>query len=340
MIVVVRRRVLQLVPTLFGLSVLVFVWIRALPGDPSLALLARTDVGTQDVHPAAVAEVRRLYGLDRPLHQQYATYLGRLVRFDFGQSITTRQSVAEEIRRRFPATVELSVAALSFAFGLGVPLGLLAARRAHTWLDHLSLGGSLIGVSIPVFVVAFALKYVFAVKLGWLPTTGRLDATRELAHPTGFYLLDALLARDLGAFVDAVRHLILPAVALGLFPMAFVMRITRASVLEVANRDYVRTAIATGVRPLAVAVRHVLRTALLPVVTLLGLTAGFLLAGAVLVEVVFGWGGMGSFLQQAVAERDYPVLQGGILFVAVVFVLVNLLVDLAYTVLDPRVRTA
>ncbi len=336
----VVRRLLQLVPTLFGLSVLVFVWIRALPGDPSVALLARTGMATEDVNPAAVAEVRRLYGLDRPLHQQYATYLGRLIRFDLGQSITTRRPVAEEVRRRFPATVELSLAALALAFGLGVPLGLLAARRVHTWLDHLSLGGSLIGVSVPVFVLAFLLKYVFAVKLGWLPTAGRLEATREVAHPTGFYLLDSLLARDLGAFVDAVRHLILPAVALGVLPMAFVVRITRASVLEVANREYVRTAVAKGVPAVGVAVRHVLRTALLPVVTLLGLTTGVLLAGAVLVEVVFAWGGMGSFLQQAIAERDYPVLQGGILFVAVIFVLVNLLVDLAYTVLDPRVRTS
>ncbi len=339
MLKVVVRRVLVLVPILFGLSILAFAWVRALPGDPSAALLSS---GQGTVDPAmsreAVAEIRRLYGLDRPLHEQYRSWLGRVVRLDLGQSITTRQDVVDELRRRFPATAELAVAALIIAIGVGVPLGFASARRAHSWFDHLSLSGCLLGVSIPVFFLAFLLKYVFSVKLGWLPSVGRLDVTRDVSHPTGFFVLDAIVTLDSAAMVDALRHLVLPALALAIVPAAFIARITRASVLEVSGEDYVRTAEAKGLSERIVGRRHVLRNALLPVTTIVGLTMGFLLSGAVLVETIFGWGGIGTLLQQAVADRDYPVLQAGILLVAVVFVLVNLAADLLYAILDPRVR--
>ena len=339
MVKVAVRRVLLLVPILFGLSILAFGWVRALPGDPSAALLS-SGQGTVDAAMSreAVAEVRRLYGLDRPLHEQYWSWLGRVVHLDLGQSITTRQDVAQELRQRFPATAELAVAALGLAIAIGVPLGFASARRAHSWFDHLSLSGCLLGVSVPAFFLAFLLKYVFSVKLGWLPSVGRLDVTRDASHPTGFFVLDAIVTLDGTAMVDALRHLVLPAVALAIVPAAFIARITRASVLEVSSEEYIRTAEAKGLSDRIVGRRHVLRNALLPVMTIVGLTMGFLLSGAVLVETIFGWGGIGTLVQQAVADRDYPVLQAGILLVAVVFVLVNLVADLSYAVLDPRVR--
>jgi peptide/nickel transport system permease protein len=328
----VVRRLVQLVPILLGLSLLVFAWVRALPGGPETALLG------ERATPARVAEVRKAYGLDRPLYQQYGSYMGRVVRLDFGQSIATQRSVASEIRRRFPATIELTLAAMVFAIGLGLPLGFLAARRSGTVLDQLSMGGSLLGISVPVFFLAFILKFVFAVKLGWLPTVGRLDVLRTVSHPTGFYVLDAVLTLDFGTLVDALRHLVLPGIALGTIPLAIVTRITRAAVLEVVNEDYVRTARAKGLTGAVVNRRHVLKNAMLPITTVIGLQTGLLLSGAVLTEIVFAWGGMGSFLYQAVFDRDFPVLQGGILFLAVVFVLVNLLVDISYGLLDPRIR--
>ena len=339
MLNVVVRRLLHLIPVLFGLSLLVFVWVRALPGDPTTAVLGRREsLGGQTVSREAVEEVRRLYGLDRPIHEQYLSWLTSVAQLDFGQSITTRQSVSDELGRRFPATFELALAGLAVAIGVGIPLGYLAARRAQSGVDHLSRGAALVGVSIPVFLLAFLLKYLFSVKLGWLPSIGRLDVTREIAHPTGFYVLDGVLSVDGRAIVDALRHLVLPGLALGMPSAAFIARITRAAVLEAAGEDYVRTAVAKGMSAGAVGRRHVLRNALLPVTTVVGLTAGFLLEGAVLVEIVFAWGGMGSFLFQAIIDRDYPVLQAGILYLAVMFVFVNLLVDILHARFDPRMR--
>jgi len=328
----VVRRLLLLGPILFGLSILVFVWVRALPGGPADALLG------ERATPARVRQIRHLYGLDRPLYRQYLTYLDRTAHLQFGQSISTQRNVSDEIRRRFPATVELATAAMLFAVALGIPLGFLAAKRYLSWFDHVSMAGSLLGISVPVFFLAFILKYVFAVKLHWLPSIGRLDVTRSARHPTGFYVLDAIVILDRPALWDALRHLVLPATALGTIPLAIVTRITRAAVLEVANEDYVRTARAKGMPGRVVDRRHVLRNAMLPVSTIVGLQTGLLLSGAVLTELVFSWGGMGSFLEQAIFDRDFPVLQGGILFLAVVFVIVNLLVDLSYGLLDPRVR--
>lgn len=339
MLHVIVRRLVQLVPVLLGLSLLVFVWVRSLPGDPAAALLAEAQPSGTAVTEEAVTEVRRLYGLDRPIHEQYVSWLGNVATLDLGQSMTTRQDVADELRRRFPATFELALAALIVAIGVGIPLGFAAGWRQGTWLDHVSLGTALVGVSIPIFFLAFLLKYVFSVKLGWLPSVGRLDVTRDLAHPTGFYVLDAVLARDGAALVDALRHLVLPAVALGAGPAAFIARITRAAVLDVASESYVDTARAKGLGSWTVGRRHALRSALVPIIAVVGLTAGVLLEGAALVEVVFAWGGIGSLLFQAIVSRDYPVLQAGILYIAVVFVVVNLAVDLLSARLDPRART-
>jgi peptide/nickel transport system permease protein len=254
--------------------------------------------------------------------------------------VTTRRPVVDELEQRFPATIELAIVALIFAVGLGVPLGFVAAKKYGGAVDQASLFISLIGISIPVFFLAILLKYIFAVELGLLPTVGRIDATIDLEHPTNFYLLDALIAGDLEALWDVMTHMILPAIALGSIPLAIIARITRASVLDVQNEDYVRTARAKGLQPRIVDVRHVFRNALLPITTIIGLQVGLLLSGAVLTETVFAWPGMGTWLVDAIKARNYPVLQGGILFVAFVFVIVNLLVDLLYGLINPRIRVS
>jgi peptide/nickel transport system permease protein len=236
--------------------------------------------------------------------------------------------------------VELTIAALSFATVIGIPLGYFAARRQGTALDGVSVIGSLIGITIPVFFLAFLLKYVFAVQLGWLPTTGRVDARIDFDHPTNFYLIDSLWTGDFSIFWDCVKHLILPAIALGSIPLAIIARITRAAVLDVQNEDYVRVARAKGLSPREVDSRHVLRNAMLPIITIIGLQTGLLLSGAVLTETVFAWPGMGTWLVDAIRSRNFPVLQGGILFVSVIFVLVNLLVDVTYALVNPRIRVS
>ena len=331
----VVRRLLLLVPILLGLSILLFLWIRALPGGPAESILG------ERATPEAIEQIERIYGLDRPIHEQYLKYLENLVvNRDLGTSISSRRPVTEEIGRRFPATIELALAAMIFAIALGVPLGFFAAKRYGSVFDHASLVTSLLGISIPVFFLAILLKYVFAVKLGWLPTIGRQDVLISADHPTGFYVLDGIVTLNFEAAWDAFLHLVLPAIALGSIPLAIVARITRAAVLDVQNEDYVRTARAKGVTPRTVDGRHIFRNAMLPIVTIIGLQTGLLLSGAILTETVFAIPGMGTWLAEAIKDRDYPVLQGGILFVAVVFVLVNLLVDISYALLDPRIRVS
>ena len=288
--------------------------------------------------PQAIAQIEREYGLDKPIQVQYWRYLKTVAKLDFGQSVATRRDVTTELRQKFPATVELAVAAMLFSIIFGIPLGFFAAKRYGGLFDNLSLIGSLLGVSIPIFFLGIILKYIFAIQLGLLPTVGRIDVLIDLKHPTGFYVLDALIAGDMHAFLDTLKHLILPAIALGSIPLSIIARITRAAVLDVQNEDYVRTARAKGMSPGIVDRRHVLRNALLPIVTVIGLQVGFLLAGAVLTETVFAWPGIGTWLVEAIDNRDYPVLQGGILFVAIVFVLVNLIVDVSYGFLNPRIR--
>jgi peptide/nickel transport system permease protein len=329
----VVRRLLLLVPILLGVSILIFFWVHALPGNPASALLG------ERATPQLVKQYKERYGLDKPLPVQYVDYLRvTVVDRDLGVSITTRRSVWSEIERRFPATIELAVAAMIFAVGLGLPLGFFAAKRHGGVFDNISLVGSLIGISIPIFVLGIILKYFFAVRWHWLPSVGREDVLLSPKHPTNFYILDGLIERDWTALWDAIKHLILPAIALGSIPLAVVMRITRAAVLDVQNEDYVRTARAKGLAPLTVDRRHVLRNALLPVSTIIGLQTGLLLSGAVLTETVFAFPGMGSWLRDSIFNSDYPAVQGGILFLAIVFVVVNLLVDISYAIINPRIR--
>jgi peptide/nickel transport system permease protein len=330
----VVRRLLLLVPILLGLSILVFVWIRALPGGPAQALLGERATAQ------SVEEIEEQYGLDEPVHVQYWTYVKTVGQGDFGTSVTSRRPVTDELKQRFPATIELAAVAMIFAVGLGIPIGFIAAKKYGGPVDQASLVVSLLGISIPVFFLAILLKYVFAVKLGWLPTVGRVSATIDLPHPTNFYVLDALWAGDPEALWDVLKHMVLPAIALGSIPLAIIARITRAAVLDVQNEDYVRTARAKGLAPRIVDTRHILRNALLPITTIIGLQVGLLLSGAVLTETVFAWPGMGTWLVDAIEQRNYPVLQGGILFVAVVFVLVNLLVDITYALINPRIRVS
>jgi peptide/nickel transport system permease protein len=328
----VVRRLLLLVPILIGLSLLVFVWVRALPGSPADSLLGERTT------PELVREYEERFGLNEPIYVQYWKYVKTTARFDFGVSAATHRYVTDEIRERFPATVELALAAMLFSVFLGVPLGFFAAKRHGGVFDHGSLFLSLIGVSIPVFFLAILLKYLFAVRLGWLPSVGRIDVTSEVEHPTNFYVLDAIITRDWATLKDVLKHLVLPAIALGSIPLAIITRITRAAVLDVQNEDYVRTARAKGLPPHTVDQRHVLRNALLPISTIIGLQTGLLLSGAILTETVFAFPGMGSWLREAIFNRDYAVLQGGILFLALVFVLVNLVVDISYAIINPRIR--
>jgi len=330
----VVRRLVLLVPILIGLSVLVFLWVRALPGSQASALLG------ERATPAAVAQFERQYGLNRPVHVQYWAYVQSLAKGDLGTSVASRRPVGTEIKEKFPATVELALAGMLFALVFGLPLGFIAAKRYRSPVDHGSLFLSLIGISIPVFFLAIMLKYIFGVRLGWLPTVGRQDVLIDAEHPTNFYILDGVVTRNWAAAWDAVKHLILPAIALGCIPLAIISRVTRASVLDVQNEDYVRTAHAKGVPPRQVDRKHVFRNALLPVTTIVGLSFGILLSGAVLTETVFAIPGMGSWLKEAIFNHDYPVLQGGILFLAFVFVIVNLIVDVTYGFIDPRIRVS
>ncbi|MFG2011883.1 ABC transporter permease [Micromonospora sp. NPDC048868] len=326
------RRLLQLIPTLFGLSLLLFIWLRRLPGGPETAILGER--GTPEMRAA----IRRNMGLDEPILVQYGRFVRRLIRLDLGTSTSTKRTVVTEFVERFPGTVELSVTAMLIAVGVGIPLGYLAARRRGRMLDHLSVGGSLIGICIPVFFLAYVLKAIFAENLGWFPASGRQDPTLGATRITNFFVLDGIMTREWDAAADALWHLVLPAVALASIPLAIIVRITRASVLEVLNEDFVRTAEAKGLTESTVRRRHVLRNSMLPVVTSIGLLTGGLLSGAVLTETVFAFSGIGAFIYEAISQRDYPVLMGFILIIAVVYVLVNLLVDLSYSLIDPRVR--
>ena len=326
------RRLIQLIPILLGLSVLLFAWLRALPGGPAQAALG------ERATPEDIERYNELFGLDQPVYVQYFLFLRRAITLDFGTSTQYGRPVSDVFLERFPGTIELTIVAMAFAIGVGIPLGYLAARKHGGFFDSASVIGSLIGVAIPVFFLAYLLRLLFAVELGWLPGSGRQDVRIDATRITNFYVLDGILTREWDAAWDAFLHLILPAIALGTIPLAIIVRITRASVLDVINEDYVRTANAKGLAMSTVRRRHIVRNALLPVSTTIGLQTGLLLSGAVLTETVFGFGGVGLTLYDAIRLRDFALLQGFILMLAVVYVLVNLLVDISYGLLDPRVR--
>ncbi|MEU4801260.1 ABC transporter permease [Actinosynnema sp. NPDC023587] len=327
------RRLIQLVGVVLVLSLLLFAWLRALPGGPVSALLG------ERATPESREALTRQLGLDQPIVVQYFKFLGRALSGDFGTStgVQPGKPAMDVFLQRFPATIELSFLAIVIAIAIGIPLGYMAAKRRGGWFDNLSVGGSLIGVAVPVFFLAYVLKDTLSSVLG-LPTEGRQDeigATRV----TGFFVFDGVITQEWDAVWNSIEHLILPAVALATIPFAVVFRITRAAVLDVLEEDYVRTAESKGLTAPTIRRRHVLRNAMLPVVTTIGLQTGALLAGAVLTEKVFSLPGVGQALAIGFERRDYPVLLLLIIMATVVYVLVNLLVDLSYAFIDPRIRT-
>jgi len=323
----------MVIPTFLGVTLVSFALIRLVPGDP-IELL----VGEHGIDPERHARLLHQLGFDRPLWAQYLEFLGNLLQGDLGKSIVTRQPVLSEFLTLFPATIELSLAAMIFALAVGLPAGIIAGVRRGSIFDHSVMTVSLTGYSMPIFWWGLLLIILFSGTLGWTPVSGRISVLYYIEPVTGFMLVDSLLAGETGAFWSALHHLILPAIVLGTIPLAVIARQTRSAMLEVLGEDYIRTARAKGLPPLRVIGLHALRNALIPVVTIIGLQTGLLLAGAILTETIFAWPGIGKWLVDSIARRDYPSVQGGVLLVACVVIAVNLLVDLAYGLINPRIR--
>ncbi|MDI3269538.1 MAG: ABC transporter permease [Bacillota bacterium] len=328
------QRLLLLIPTILGILLVTFLALHLIPGDPTHTLLG------QHATPAAQEALRRQLGLDQPLPVQLLRYLETMLRLDLGDSVITHRPILQELKERMPVTITLTLAAMLIASAGGILLGILAAVRRRTWVDYFSMGLALLGVSMPIFWLGLLLVYYFAVVLGWFEPSGIASVQYQNQVPavTGFFLVDALLAGNTRAFWNGLWHLVLPAVALGTIPMALIARITRSSMLEVMGQDYIRTARAKGVRERVVTWRHGLKNALLPIVTVIGLQFGALLSGAVITESIFALPGMGRYIVNAIFNRDYPAVQGAVILFSLLFVLLNLLVDLLYSWLDPRIR--
>lgn len=325
------RRILIVIPTLLGVTVIVFLMLRITPGDPAELLLG------ERATPTALDAMREYLGLNEPLYVQYGMFIKRAIRLDLGETIWTREKVSNEIRQRFPATIELAVVAMLISCFFGMVLGIISSTKQYSWFDYLSMVTSLFGVSMPVFWLGLMLMLVFSLTLGWFPMSGRLGVGTDLRIITNFYVLDAILAWDWHALKDVLLHLALPAIALSTIPLAIIARMTRSSMLEVLRQDYIKTAKAKGLSQTRIVLKHALRNGLIPVVTVVGLQFGILMGGAILTETVFAWPGVGKWLFDGVVKRDYMVIQGGTLLVATTFVIVNLIVDVLYAVINPRI---
>jgi peptide/nickel transport system permease protein len=334
MIVYILHRLLSMGLSLFGVSLLVFFMVHLIPGDAALAILGER--ATEE----ALTELRHQMGLDQPLYKQYGVFLWDLVHFDLGRSFKTNQPVIDEILRKFPATVELTLAAMIFSIFFGMAAGIIAAVNRGKFWDYTTMFGSLAGISMPIFWLGLMLILLLAYTFPIFPSSQRLDAVLDLdiQHRTHFYLIDTLLAGNFAAFRDALMHLILPAITLGTVPLAIIARMTRSSLLEILNQQYIVTAYAKGLPKRVVILKHALKNSIIPVLTVIGLEFGYLMGGAILTEHIFSWPGLGSWLRAAVEARDIRPVQGGVLFVATVFMTVNLIVDLLYAYFDPRIR--
>jgi peptide/nickel transport system permease protein len=351
----IAQRLLLLLPVLLGISIVTFAMLRLIPGDPARIMLG------EHATAEAVARFRESMGLNDPLPIQYVRYLDRLVRGDWGRSIARNERVTVEIAQRLPATVELSLGAMLISCVIGIAAGTIAAYRHNSRFDLLTMIGALVGVSMPVFWLGLLLSYLFGFKLGWLPPSARLSVGIEMKtiaetyglNPSGpvgnaikglldffsnFYVFNSLVTGNPEAFIDSIKHLILPSIALGTIPMSIIARITRSTLLEVLGEDYVRTARAKGLHERTVLLRHAMKNAMLPLITVIGLQFGGLLAGAILTETIFSWPGMGRLVIERILARDYPTVQGAVLVIALIFVLLNLIVDISYAFLDPRIR--
>ncbi|MGM8850661.1 ABC transporter permease subunit [Salinicola sp. V024] len=323
----------QLVPTFIGVTIVAFSFIRLLPGDPILLM-----AGERGISAERYAQLKSQMGFDRSLIVQYFDFLKGLLHGDLGNSLVTHAPVMDEFMSRFPATLELSLFALAFAVIIGLPAGVLAAVKRGKTLDHTIMGISLTGYSMPIFWWGLLLIMLFSTILGWTPVSGRISYMYFIEPVTGFMTIDSLIAGDWGAFLSALHYLILPSIVLGTIPLAVIARQTRSSMLEVLGEDYVRTARAKGLSNFRVIMVHTLRNALISVVTVIGLQVGLLLAGAILTETIFSWPGIGKWMIDAISRRDYPSVQGGLVLIAFIVMIVNLLVDLAYGVINPRIR--
>jgi len=343
------RRIVSVIPTLLGVTIIIFLLVRLIPGDPAVAMLG------EHATKENVERIREQWGLNRPpfldrealkqgdvrgfFDSQYIRYLGRLVQGDMGTSIHRRIPIADELKHRFPATIELALLSMSIAILIGLPVGVLSAARHNSLLDNVSMVGSLIGVSMPIFWLGLMEIMLFAVFLNWFPVGGRLNHATEVRAITNLIIVDSIVTGNWAALVDALKHLAMPTFALATIPTAIIARMTRASMLDVLQADYIRTAHAKGLTERVVLYRHALKNAFLPIITIIGLQLGNLLAGAVLTETIFAWPGIGKWgLYDAIVGRDYPIVQGAALLIALVIVLINLLVDLSYAFLDPRIQ--
>ena len=326
-------RLATFLPTFIGVTLISFAFIRVLPGDPIIVMAGERGL-TEERYQALV----RQYGFDKPVLQQYWDYLTGVLRGDLGASFVTKKPVWDEFFALFPATLELSICAMIFAVVLGIPAGVIAAVNRGKLFDRALMSTALVGYSMPIFWWALLLIIVFSGNLGWTPVSGRISLLYYFDAVTGFMLIDAALSGQEGALGSAIQHLILPTIVLGTIPLAVIARQTRSAMLEVLGEDYIRTAKAEGLAPLRVNGLHALRNALIPVVTVIGLSVGTLLAGAILTETIFSWPGIGKWMVDSIFRRDYPVVQGGLLLIAVMVMIVNLAVDLLYGLINPKIR--
>lgn len=332
MINYIIKRLLALIPILIGVAVIVFLIVHLIPGDPAQTMLG------ERATDQALERLREQMGLNDPLPVQFWRYVKDLLRGDLGRSIMSNNPVSVELAHRFPATLELSFFAILFAVFVGVPAGIIASINQNSWFDNLSMLIALIGVSMPIFWLGLMFIWLFAVELGWFPPSSRIGVGIDFTQITNLYVLDSILQLNFKALADVLHHLVLPAVALGTIPMAIIARMTRSSMLEVLKKDYIRTAYAKGLKRNIVILKHALKNAMVPIITVVGLQFGVLLGGAVMTETIFSWPGLGKYLVDAIYARDFPIVQGGILFFAGVFVFVNLIVDLSYALFDPRIQ--
>jgi len=326
------RRLLSLIPVMLGVSIVVFALIRMIPGDPVIIMLG------ERARPEDIERVREEMGFNRPIYIQYFEWVGRILRGDLGTSIINRTAVMDELKYRLSATVEMIIVGMIIGLIIGIGIGILSALRRNSWLDLVATAGALLGVSMPIYWLALILIYALAVNRQIFPPSARLDVNLDVVRRTGFMLIDTLMMGDIRLFLNALWHLVLPGTVLSTVVMPILARLTRASMLEVMRQDYVRTADAKGLQRRVVIVRHALKNALLPIVTVVGLQLGGLLGGALLTETIFSWPGMGLWTYRAILSRDYPIVQGAVLVSATIYVVVNLLVDISYAYLDPRIR--
>ncbi|MCK5100014.1 MAG: ABC transporter permease [Desulfobacteraceae bacterium] len=334
MIKFIINRFLSIIPTMIGVSILIFAMTAFIPGDPAEAILGER--ATEE----SLAKLRESFGLDKPLYVQYALFAKRIVQGDLGRSFRSNQKITTELAAFFPATIELAFFSICIASFVGIIAGVISATKQYSFFDYSSMILSITGISMPIFWLGLILIIIFSVNLGWLPISGRIDATIDLEIKTGFYILDSILSKNWEALRNVLWHIILPAATMSTVSMALIARITRSSMLEVLRQDYIRTAKAKGLSLLSVHYIHALRNALVPIVTVIGLSFGISMGGAILTETIFAWPGIGNWILQAVSARDFNAIQGGVLVIAFIFVLVNTCVDLIYVLINPRIRVS